>query len=103
MTPLRVRPQADRDLGAALEYLLRENAPAAARQLLDEFEAALSRIAGRPGVGSPRYAHLFQGLRCWKLRRHPYLVFYVPHAGFIDVLRVLHAARDIPAALRDDL
>jgi len=99
---LHVRPEADRDLDAAVAFLLQENAPDAALKLLDEFEAALSRIAGRPGIGSPRYAHLLQGLRFWKLRRHPYLVFYVEQTGAIDVLRVLHAARDIPAALRVD-
>lgn len=102
MTPLRVRPEADRDLDAAVAFLLQESAPAAALQLLDEFEAALSRIASRPAIGSPRYARLLQGLRFWKLRRHPYLVFYVEQPDFIDVLRVLHAARDIPAALRED-
>ena len=102
MTPLRVRPQADRDLDAAVAFLLQESAPAAARRLLDEFVIALRRIAGRPGIGSPRYAHLLQGLRFWKLRRHPYLVFYIRQPDFVDVLRVLHAARDIPAALRED-
>lgn len=102
MTLLRVRPEADRDLDAALAFLLQESTPDAAFQLLEEFEAALSRIAGRPGMGSPRYAHLFQGLRFWKLRRHPYLVFYIEQPGFVDVLRLLHAARDIPAALRED-
>ncbi len=82
--------------------LLRGNAPDAALQLLDEFEAALDRVARRPGIGSPRYAHLLQGLRFWRLRRHPYLVFYVDQPGFVDVLRVLHSARDIPAALEED-
>jgi toxin ParE1/3/4 len=100
--PLRVRPEADRDLDAAVAFLLQENAPDAALQLLEEFEAALSRIAGRPAIGSPRYAHLFQGLRFWKLRHHPHLVFYVEQPDFVDVLRVLHSARDIPAALRED-
>lgn len=99
MTPLRVRPAADRDLDAALAFLLKEGAQAAALRLLEEFEAALARIGGRPEIGSPRYAHLLPGLRYWRLRRHSYLVFYVELPGFVDVLRVLHAKRDIPAAL----
>lgn len=70
-------------------------------RLLDEFEAALKRIAASPAIGSPRYEPLLKGLRFWKLRRHPYLVFYVAHPGFVDVLRVLHAARDIPAELQE--
>ena len=103
MTPVRVRPAADRELDAAVSFLLQESAAGAALQLLAEFEAALGRIAGRPGIGSPRYARLLRGLRFWKLRRHPYLIFYVEQPDFIDVLRVLHAARDIPAALQEDL
>ncbi|MGE3293173.1 MAG: type II toxin-antitoxin system RelE/ParE family toxin [Geminicoccaceae bacterium] len=37
------------------------------------------------------------GLQSWALRRYPYLVFYVERESMIDVWRVLHAARDIPA------
>jgi toxin ParE1/3/4 len=98
---VRVRPAADRDVDAAVEYLLAENAPEAALKLLREFESALDRICGRPAIGSPRYARLIPGLRFWKLRRHSYLIFYVEQPRFIDVLRVLHGARDIPAALRE--
>jgi len=103
VTPVRVRPEADRDVDRAVAFLLEdeEQAPAAARQLLAELEAAFARIAGHPGIGSRRYARLLRGLRFWKLRRHPYLIFHVEHPAFIDVLRVLHAARDIPAALRE--
>lgn len=103
MTPLRVRPEADRDVDAALAFLLKEGARPAALRLLEEFEAALSRIGERPAIGSPRYAHLLPGLRYWSLRKHSYLVFYVEQPDFVDVLRVLHAKRDIPAALAEDL
>jgi toxin ParE1/3/4 len=50
-------------------------------------------------MGSPRYEHLLPGLRFWKLRRFPYLVFYVEQVNSVDVPRVLHAARDIAALL----
>jgi len=35
------------------------------------------------------------------LPRYPYLVFYVEHADHIDVWRVLHGQRDIPAWMRE--
>jgi toxin ParE1/3/4 len=35
------------------------------------------------------------------LKRYPYLVFYVVQDDHIDVWRVLHAHRDIPAWLRE--
>jgi toxin ParE1/3/4 len=36
------------------------------------------------------------------LKRHPYLVFYVERADHLDVWRVLHGMKDIPAWLRKD-
>ena len=101
MKTVRVRPEADRDVDRAIAFLLRESAPAAAGQLLEELEAAFNRIAARPGIGSSRYARLLKGLRFWRLRRHPYLVFYVDQPRFVDVIRVLHGSQDIPAALRE--
>jgi len=42
------------------------------------------------------------GLRFWPLQRYPYLVFYIELADHIDIWRVLHSQRDIPAWLHDD-
>ncbi len=39
------------------------------------------------------------GLRCWRLETVPYLVFYLDSGETVDVWRVLHAHRDIPASL----
>jgi len=96
---VRVRPRADRDIDVAIARL-HEDRPAAAQQFLRELEAALLRIARRPAIGSPRYTYLIKGLRVWQLRRFPYLVFYLRRPSYIDVVRVLHGARDIPAALQ---
>jgi toxin ParE1/3/4 len=43
----------------------------------------------------------FRGLRARPLRRFPHIVFYVEMSGRIDVWRVLHGARDIPAWMRE--
>jgi toxin ParE1/3/4 len=46
---------------------------------------------------------MLEGLRLWPVpgfERH--LIFYVERADYIDVLRVLHGARDIPAVLLDN-
>jgi toxin ParE1/3/4 len=99
MKRVRFRPRADRDLDLAIAYLLDES-PAAAQQFVRELEAAMSTIARRPAIGSLRYAHLLTGLRFWRLRRFPYLVFYLQRPPYLDVIRVLHEARDIPPALR---
>jgi toxin ParE1/3/4 len=67
--------------------------------LRDAYEA----IAGRPASGSRRYGNLLgiAGLRSRKLHRYPYLVFYIENEDHIDVWRVLHAQRNIPASLAD--
>ena len=46
-----------------------------------------------------RYAHELDlpGLRCCLMKRYPYLLFYVERDDCMDVWRVLHSQRDIPA------
>ena len=41
------------------------------------------------------------GLRVWQLARYPHLVFYMERPDHIDVWRVLHGQRDIPAWMKD--
>lgn len=41
------------------------------------------------------------GLRFWKLSDFPYLVFYIERENRIDVLRILHAQRDVEAELNE--
>lgn len=68
-------------------------------QFLAEVEAALAHIGRHPQLGSTRYAVplTFHELRSWPMRRFPYLVFYIEREAQVDVWRILHAQRDIPA------
>ena len=63
----------------------------------------LSDVGRNAATGSPRYAHELDlpGLRSWPLKRYPYLIFYVEREDHIDVWRVLHGERDIPAWLHE--
>ncbi|MDE0423122.1 MAG: type II toxin-antitoxin system RelE/ParE family toxin [Gammaproteobacteria bacterium] len=63
----------------------------------------MKTVGDHPAVGSPRYAHELgvPGLRSRSTGRFPYLIFYVDHEEEVDVWRVLHAARDIPARMRE--
>ncbi len=58
-----------------------------------------------PASGSPRYARELDlpGLRSWVVSGFPYLVFCVERGADIDVWRVLHTARHIPACLQEPL
>ena len=89
-----------RDVDHAVSYRVESEALAAAEQLLLELKAVFAGLRRPPKAGSPGYGHVLPGLRFWILRRYPYLNFPVERARFIDVMRVLHFARDLPAALR---
>lgn len=101
--PVVPREQANRDLGDAVAYYLDKDAEASALGFIDTLEKAYAHIGLRPATGSPRYAHGLNlpGLRSWPLTRSLYLVFYVEHTDHIDVWRVLHGQRDIPAWMRE--
>ncbi len=101
-TPLVLRATAQQDIDAALDYYIREAPVGVAARFVDALDAAFRFIADHPGAGSPRYAHelALPGLRCHGLKRYPYLVFYIRRDDCVDIWRVLHAERDIPARMR---
>jgi toxin ParE1/3/4 len=103
MKPLIRRARADLDVEEAIAYYP-ENEPEVTLAFVDALEQAYRHIQRHPGTGSPRYAHELNlpGLRFWGCKRFPNLVFYVEKAEQIDVWRVLHAIRDIPAWMRGD-
>jgi toxin ParE1/3/4 len=97
------REQANRDVEDAIAYYLAQHAEQAALGFVDALEQAYQRISRHPSAGSPRYAHELglPGLCCWRLLRYPFLVFYVERDDHIDIWRVLHEQRDIPAWMQD--
>jgi toxin ParE1/3/4 len=98
-----LREAAQRDIDQAIAHYMAEASKPVALAFIDALERAFRRIAQHPALGSPRYAHELRldGLRAWPLRRYPYLVFYVEREDHLDVWRVLHAQRDIPAWMQD--
>jgi toxin ParE1/3/4 len=97
------RERAERDVDEAIDYYLSENAQEAALGFIDALEQAYSHIGRHPDTGSTRYAGELNlpGLRFWRLKRYPPLVFYVERSDHIDVWRVLHGMRDIPSWMQD--
>jgi len=99
--PVIPRELANRDIDEVIDYYLAESAQQAALGFIDALEDAYIHISRNPATGSPRYAHVLDlpGLRFWRLRRYPHLVFYIDRPDHIDVWRVLHGQRDIPEQL----
>ena len=100
--PVVLRDLARNDVDQAVDHYLAEAGAAVALAFIDAAEATLRRIAELPGSGSPRYAHELDipDLRFLPTDRFPYLIFYVEREADIDVWRILHGARDIPAWMR---
>lgn len=86
-------PAAEVDLEAIYDHIAADNATAAA-ELIARLEDLATRLAESPGMGRAR-PELLPNLRSFAVGR--YLVFYRPGGGGIEVVRVLHGARDVPA------
>ena len=101
--PVVPRQQANRDVEDAIDHCRAEAGETIAPGFVDALERAYRHIARHPASGSGRYAHelALPNLRVWLLKNYPYLVFYLEGDGHIDVWRVLHAERDIPAWMRE--
>ena len=102
--PVRQRQLAVEDVQDAIDYYVKVDALPAALGLIDALEAAYVHLAEHPATGSPRYAHELNipELRSWPLTRFPFLIFYVELPDAVDVWRVLHMKRDIPAWMLDE-
>ena len=92
----RARARADADL--AIEHYLAEAGADVALGFIDALERVYAVIGAAPATGSPRWAHELNlpGLRTYRLRGYPWLVFYIEQSEHIDVWRILHSKRDIP-------
>ena len=101
--PVVLRKRAQRDVEEAIEHYLAATGPAVALAFIDAVEDTRRRIGEQPATGSPRHAHELDipGLRFRPVERFPYLVFHVEREAELDVWRVLHGAREIPAWMRE--
>jgi len=96
-------PLARLDLAACWAYIA-ERSPEAAHRFRLAAEATFDVLARMLQVGAPYEVcnPRLQGLRCARVRRfRNHLIFYRPIDGGIDVIRVLHAARDIATILEE--
>ena len=97
------RERAKQDAEETIDYYLGESAPDAALNFIDALERAYNHIGRYPASGSSRYGHELNlpGLRFWPLQKYPHLIFYVERSDHVDVWRILHGQRDIPAWMRE--
>ena len=97
-------PQAEADIDNHFAYIAIDNVEAALNFESAVFES-LNQLCMTPLVGAERiFAHpRLSGLRMWIVKGFEnYLIFYRPLEAHIEVIRVLHSARDRDSILEDD-
>jgi toxin ParE1/3/4 len=87
---IRRTPTSRRDYEAIWDYVA-ERDVAAADDLLRSFDAGLGLLSEHPLAGAAR-SELRPRLRSYPVGN--YLLFYRPMRGGIELIRVLHGARD---------
>ena len=92
--PIHLLPRARADL-QDIDDMIRPDQPAAADRFLDAVDSAFKTLAHWPGVGRSVEDQRVPGLRVGKIVGFPnYLIYYRVTAERVDVLRVVHGARD---------
>jgi toxin ParE1/3/4 len=92
------RPSALFDLTEIWSYVA-EDSVANADRLAARIDKAFTLLARRPGLGRAR-PELYPNLRSFVVRK--YVVFYLPLTNGIEVIRILHGARDIETVLDEE-
>lgn len=92
---LRWSSLARADVLAIVDHLLEFN-PAAAGRLIDTIEGDVHGLAEFPGMGRPGRC---AGTRELVITDTPYIVVYRVVGGTVQILRVLHGARQWPESL----
>jgi toxin ParE1/3/4 len=102
--PVVRRRKADDDIESPVAYYQAEAGNETARDFLNQLESALRSLSRQPGAGSQRFGHELDipDLRQWPLGRFPYLIFYVEKTNRIEIVRVLHTGRNVPALITLD-
>jgi toxin ParE1/3/4 len=96
------RPAADRDVRQAALVIAADN-PSAAIRFVDAVRATEKLLLDAPGVGTARdYGNpALAGMRWHSVKGfRRYLIFYIPRSDGIEIVRVLHGARDLDAIFR---
>ena len=90
---VRRRPLATDDIAGVWDHIADDSLRAADRWV-DQLDEKLQLLATQPLMGRAR-DELSAGLRSFPFGR--YVIFHMPIDGGIDVVRVLHSARDVDA------
>jgi toxin ParE1/3/4 len=94
------RPRVYRDITEQARFIA-DDSPAAAELFIASLEQAFAMLADLPGMGASRT--YIPDLRMWRVPGfEKHLIFYRPLDDGIEIIRVLHGARDLAGLFDDD-
>ncbi len=105
MSEVNKRPQAIRDLIELATYIAEDSLDISDR-FLAFVEETFKKVAQMPGISKPCqfFNTTLAGVRQYAIKGfRKYIVFYRPTELGVEILRVIHGARDIEAILDEDL
>jgi toxin ParE1/3/4 len=95
MAVIVLQPRAKADLSDIWQFIA-DDSDDQADAFIDLIDQNFQLLAQKSGLGRRR-EELAEGLRSFPVGR--YVIFYLPIPGGVQIVRVLHGARDIEAAL----
>ena len=103
MTPARIRPLVEADLIERTRYYRSEAGQQTGERFFDTAVKALRTVEKVPGIGSTRLGESCDvpGLRSFRITGFPCGWFYFHRPDYIDVVRLLSYAQDLPNPLAD--
>jgi antitoxin ParD1/3/4 len=87
------------DLSEIADYI-REDNPDAAKRVVKSLQEAMGRLARVPGMGHLREDLTRRPFRFWPV--YSYLIVYRSETQPLQILRILHSARDVKSLLAED-
>lgn len=93
----RISSRAEKDLSEIADYTIEVFGEAQAKTYWDGLEQAFQMLAKHRRRGQ-ELEHIHHGLRRWPYQSH--IVYYIPEAEGILIVRVLHQRMDAPSRLR---
>lgn len=94
-------PAAKDDLAEIAKYIQEQGSEGAARRVLLEMHHSMQALADMPGMGHLRQDLSDESLRFWSV--YSYLIIYRPETQPLQIIRILHGARDIASVLESQV
>ena len=87
------------DLDEILTYVLEQSGPQRAQHVANRLQRAFCKLADSPGLGHRREELTSAPVLFWSV--WSYLVIYKPDTSPLEIVRVLHGARDVWVILEE--